>query len=156
MFVAPAASAHYGTHPCLFMYVIPLCICTGNSARSQLAEALTNHVRPGEWQAVSAGVHPQARAVLQECGVPTSALRSKHLDEFRDAGPDLVVTVCDSAARECPAWLGEGAVVHHPLPDPSHAIGSGDAKRNAFRRTRDRIRRELVDRLDELWDQAQP
>ncbi len=138
-----------------------LFICTGNSARSQLAEALTNHVRPGEWQAVSAGVapspagvHPQARAVLQESGVPTSALRSKHLDEFRAAGPDLVVTVCDSAAQECPAWLGEGAVVHHPLPDPSHAIGPGDAKRNAFRRTRDRIRRELVDRLDELWEQA--
>ena len=138
-----------------------LFICTGNSARSQLAEALTNHVRPGEWQAVSAGVapspagvHPQARAVLQESGVPTSALRSKHLDEFRAAGPDLVVTVCDSAAQECPAWLGEGAVVHHPLPDPSHAIGPGDAKRNAFRRTRDRIRRELVDRLDELWVQA--
>ena len=140
-----------------------LFICTGNSARSQLAEALTNHVRPGEWQAVSAGVapssagvHPQARAVLQESGVPTSALRSKHLDEFRNAGLDLVVTVCDSAAQKCPVWLGEGAVVHYPLPDPSHAIGAGDAKRNAFRRTRDRIRSELVDRLDELWDQAQP
>ncbi len=138
-----------------------LFICTGNSARSQLAEALTNHVRPGEWQAVSAGVapspagvHPQARAVLQESGVPTSALRAKHLDEFRDAGLDLVVTVCDSAAQECPAWLGEGTVVHHSLPDPSHVIGSGDAKRNAFRRTRDRIRSELVDRLDELWEQA--
>ncbi len=138
-----------------------LFICTGNSARSQLAEALTNHVRPGEWQAVSAGVapspagvHPQARAVLQESGVPTSALRSKHLDEFRNAGLDLVVTVCDSAAQACPVWLGEGAVVHHPLPDPSHAIGPGDAKRNAFRRTRDRIRSELVDRLDELWEQA--
>lgn len=140
-----------------------LFICTGNSARSQLAEALTNHVRPGEWQAVSAGVapssagvHPQARAVLQENGVPTSTLRPKHLDEFRDAGPDLVVTVCDSAAQKCPVWLEEGAVVHYPLPDPSHAIGAGDAKRNAFRRTRDRIRRELVDRLDELWEQAQP
>ena len=138
-----------------------LFICTGNSARSQLAEALTNHARPGEWQALSAGVapssagvHPQALAVLQESGVPTSALRSKHLDEFRDAGPDLVVTVCDSAARECPVWLGEGTVVHHPLPDPSHAVGPGDAKRNAFRRTRDRIRSELVDRLDELWEQA--
>ncbi len=138
-----------------------LFICTGNSARSQLAEALTNHVRPGEWQAVSAGVapspagvHPQARAVLQESGVPTSALRAKHLDEFRDAGLDLVVTVCDSAAQECPVWLEEGAVVNHPLPDPSHAIGSGDAKRNAFRRIRDRIRSELVDRLDELWEQA--
>lgn len=138
-----------------------LFICTGNSARSQLAEALTNHVRPGEWQAVSAGVapspagvHPQARAVLQESGVPTRALRSKHVDEFRNAGPDLVVTVCDNAAQECPVWLGEGAVVHHPLPDPSRAIGPGDAKRNAFRRTRDRIRSELVDRLDELWEQA--
>ena len=138
-----------------------LFICTGNSARSQLAEALTNHVRPGEWQAVSAGVapspagvHPQARAVLQESGVPTSALRAKHLDEFRDAGLDLVVTVCDSAAQECPVWVGEGAVVHHSLPDPSRAIGPGDAKRNAFRRTRDRIRSELVDRLDELWEQA--
>ncbi len=140
-----------------------LFICTGNSARSQLAEALTNHGRSGEWKAVSAGVapspagvHPQARAVLQESGVPTSALRSKHLDEFRNAGLDLVVTVCDSAAQECPAWLGEGAVVHHPLPDPSHAVGSGDAKRNAFRRIRDRIRSELVDRLDELWEQARP
>lgn len=138
-----------------------LFICTGNSARSQLAEALTNHARPGEWLAVSAGVapssagvHPQALAVLQESGVPTGQLRSKHLDELRDAKPHLVVTVCDSAARECPAWLGEGTVVHHPLSDPSHVTGPGDAKRSAFRRTRDRIRRELVERLDELWEQA--
>ena len=138
-----------------------LFICTGNSARSQLAEALTNHARPGEWQAVSAGVapspagvHPQALAVLRESGVPTSQLRPQHVDEFREAGPDLTVTVCDSAARECPVWLGEGAVVHHPLPDPSLVTGPGDAKRNAFRQTRDRIRHELVDRLDELWERA--
>lgn len=138
-----------------------LFICTGNSARSQLAEALTNHARSGEWKAVSAGVapssagvHPQALAVLVESGVPTGQLRPKHVDEFKDAVPNLVVTVCDSAARECPVWLGEGPVVHHPLPDPSLVAGPGDAKRNAFRRTRDRIRSELVERLDELWEQA--
>ena len=140
-----------------------LFICTGNSARSQLAEALTNHVRAGEWQAMSAGVapspvgvHPQALAVLREAGVATDQLRSKHLNEFRETAPDLVVTVCDGAARECPVWLDASPVLHHPLPDHSLVTGRGDAKRHAFRQTRERIRNELVDRLDEWWEQVRP
>ena len=71
------------------------------------------------------------------------------MNEFREIEPDLVVTVCDGAARECPVWLGASPILHHPLPDPSLVTGRCDAKRNAFRQTRERIRSELVERLDE-------
>ncbi len=131
-----------------------LFLCTGNSARSQLAEALTNHFCSNTWQAASAGVapsghvHPQALAVLQELGVETRALYSKSLEDFRNQSFDLIVTVCDSAAAECPVWLHEGQVVHVPFADPSHVIGPGDAKRQAFRETRERMRTTLLPQLD--------
>ena len=90
-----------------------LFLCTGNSCRSQMAEAIVN-ARLGEtWQAFSAGtkpagyVHPMAVTVLEEKGIHHVG-RSKSVDEFRDVDFDLVVTVCDSAAEECPVWLGKG------------------------------------------------
>ena len=125
-----------------------LFLCTGNSARSQMAEALVNHLRGEQWQAHSAGthpagyVHPSAIATMKEIGVDISAARSKSLDEFRDAALDLVITVCDDAAEECPVWLGRGVRVHLGFPDP--AKGSLEQ----FRAVRDDIRKKVIDYLD--------
>ncbi len=119
-----------------------LFLCTGNSARSQLAEAIVN-ARLGErWAAVSAGtkptgyVHPMALAALQEIGIEHHG-RSKSADEFRGETFDLVITVCDSAAEECPLWLGRGARVHQGYPDPAKAGGSPAERLAAFRQVRD-------------------
>ncbi len=131
-----------------------LFLCTGNSARSQLAEALTNHYCGTAWQAVSAGVapsghvHPQALAVLQELGIATAPLYSKSVDMFRSQPFDLIVTVCDSAAANCPVWFHEGKVIHVPFTDPSRVVGPGDAKRQAFRQTREQMRDTLLPQLD--------
>ncbi|HQV64601.1 MAG TPA: arsenate reductase ArsC, partial [Anaerolineales bacterium] len=90
-----------------------LFLCTGNSCRSQMAEAIVNAKLGNTWEAVSAGtkptgyVHPKALAVLSEIGIQHEG-RSKLADEFKGVDFDLVVTVCDSAAEECPVWLGKG------------------------------------------------
>lgn len=116
-----------------------LFLCTGNSCRSQMAEAIVNARLGANWQAVSAGTkptgytHPKAIAALAEIGIPHAG-RSKHADEFRGADFDLVVTVCDSAAEECPAWLGKGEKVHHSFFDPAKTDDMDD-----FRRVRDEI-----------------
>jgi arsenate reductase len=127
-----------------------LFLCIGNSARSQMAEALVNHFRGEQWQAVSAGthptgyVHPLAIDALNEIGIDASKARSKSADEFRDAAFDLVVTVCDSAAEECPLWLGQGKRAHIGFPDP--AKGTLDD----FRTVRDSIQRGVIGFLDSL------
>ena len=115
-----------------------LFLCTGNSCRSQLAEAIVNARLAGEWQAVSAGtkpagyVHPKALEVLSEIGIQHSG-RSKLVDEFRGEHFDLVVTVCDSAAEECPVWIGKGKREHHSFPDPAKADGTDEEVLNLFR-----------------------
>ena len=119
-----------------------LFLCTGNSARSQMAEAIVNSRQGSEWQAQSAGthpagyVHPQAVRALSDIGIEHLG-RSKSVDEMRDIPFDLVVTVCDSAAEECPLWLGTGRRVHLGFPDPAHAPGSDDDRMAAFRQVRD-------------------
>jgi arsenate reductase len=125
-----------------------LFLCTGNSARSQMAEAIVN-ARLGEtWEAVSAGtkpagfVHPKAIAALAEIGIQHNG-RSKLADEFRRVDFDLVVTVCDSAAEECPLWLGKGRRVHHSFPDPAKTDNLED-----FRKVRAAIESELIDLLN--------
>jgi len=129
-----------------------LFLCTGNSCRSQMAEAIVNHDLPETWEAVSAGthpagsVHPLAVAALAEIGI-THQGRSKSLDEFRQTEFDLVVTVCDSAAEECPVWLGRGPRRHFGFPDPARATGTEAEVMNAFRRVRDDIRRQVVPAL---------
>lgn len=123
-------------------------LCTGNSCRSQLAEAIVNARFGGEWQAYSAGthptgfVHPHTIQVLKEIGVDHLG-RSKSVDEYRDIPFDLVVTVCDLAAEECPVWLGTGRRVHHDFPDPAKASGSEEKILDEFRAVRDAIAREL-------------
>lgn len=125
-----------------------LFLCTGNSCRSQMAEAIVN-ARLGEsWQAYSAGtypagyVHPKAIQVLQEIGIQHAG-RSKHVDELREMVFDRVVTVCDSAAEECPLWLGPGVRVHHSFPDPAKATGSEEEVLRVFRQVRDDIAAQI-------------
>ena len=121
-----------------------LFLCTGNSCRSQMAEAIVNARLGDQWEAVSAGtkpagyVHPKAIQVLQEIGIQHQG-KSKLADEYRSLPLDLVVTVCDSAAEECPLWLGQGKRVHHSFDDPAKASGSEEQVLEAFRRVRDEI-----------------
>ena len=121
-----------------------LFLCTGNSCRSQMAEAIINARMGGEWQAFSAGtkpagyVHPKALEALSEIGIQHTG-SSKRVDKFQGVDFDLVVTVCDSAAEECPVWLGKGKRVHHSFVDPAL---SDDM--NVFRAVRDEIEREMV------------
>jgi arsenate reductase len=127
-----------------------LFLCTGNSARSQMAEGLVNHLLNGRWEAFSAGtrpagyIHPLAVEAMAELGIDISAQRSKSVDEFRDAEFDLVVTVCDHAAKNCPAWLGGGQVKHMGFPDPAAASGSEAERLEVFRRVRDAIREQVL------------
>ncbi|MCK6582967.1 MAG: arsenate reductase ArsC [Anaerolineales bacterium] len=126
-----------------------LFLCTGNSCRSQMAEAIVNARMDGEWQAVSAGtkpagyVHPKALAALAEIGIHHDG-RSKLADEFKGQEFDLVVTVCDSAAEECPVWLGKGRKVHHSFPDPALTDDMND-----FRAVRDEIGIVMLELLKE-------
>jgi arsenate reductase len=124
-----------------------LFLCTGNSCRSQMAEAIVNARMGDSWQAVSAGtkpagyVHPKALEALREIGIKHEG-RSKRADEFQGVDFDLVVTVCDSAAEECPIWLGKGRKVHHSFPDPALTDDMND-----FRSVRDDIERVMIDLL---------
>lgn len=127
-----------------------LFLCTGNSCRSQMAEAIVNAKLGEEWQAYSAGtkpagyVHPKALAVLAEIGIQHEG-RSKHVDELRNETFDVVITVCDSAAEECPLWLGAGKRIHHSFPDPAKSDNLED-----FRRVRDAIAREILPILSDF------
>lgn len=119
-----------------------LFLCTGNSARSILAEALTNHMGSERFQAYSAGsqprgeVSPMAIRVLQASGVPTETLRSKSWEEFAAPGApemDLIVTVCDKAAGEtCPVWPGQPITAHWGVEDPVAVVGSPEQVHKAF------------------------
>lgn len=119
-----------------------LFLCTGNSARSILAEAMLNHFGKGRFRAYSAGSHPnglvnpRSLKLLQRMGLPTEGLRSKSWDEFAVAGaPQLnfVFTVCDNAAGEvCPIWPGQPMTAHWGVPDPAACEGSDAEKDRAF------------------------
>ena len=127
-----------------------LFLCTGNSCRSQLAEAIVNARLGNTWAAVSAGtqptgyVHPLALQVLAEIGIVPAHPRSKSTEEFRSAPFDLVVTVCDDAAENCPVWLGQGRRVHLGFPDPAQAQGSAEEILAAFRQVRDDIAQQVI------------
>ena len=132
-----------------------LFLCTHNSARSILAEAILNHIGRGRFQAFSAGSSPRDNQqpnplglqVLQSAGIATAGLRSKSWDEFGrpDAVPmDLVITVCDNAAGEvCPYWPGQPATAHWGYADPSAGDGSEAQKLEAFRQTLHAFKRRL-------------
>ena len=130
-----------------------LFICTHNRCRSILSEAISNHRGAGRILAHSAGsspvgqVHPLSIRYLQEAGIPTDGLRSQSWDEFETFGPDVVITVCDDAAKEvCPVWFGNHLQLHWGLSDPSKVEGSDADKAAAFRQTIAEIERR-TDRL---------
>jgi len=114
-----------------------------------MAEAIVN-ARLGErWEAVSTGtkptgfIHPMALTALSEIGIQQTG-HPKLVDEFRGVNFDLVVTVCDSVAEECPVWLGKGKRVHHSFPDPATAKGTDDQVMQVFRTVRADIEREIT------------
>ncbi len=142
------------THPTQPLNV--LFLCTHNSARSILAEALLNHLGQGRFKAYSAGSSPRdnqqpnpfALDALSQAGVSIDGLYSKSWDEFaKPDSPkmDLVITVCDNAAGEvCPFWPGQPATAHWGYADPSVAEGDDDTKREAFKQTLHLIRKRLI------------
>jgi arsenate reductase len=132
-----------------------LYICTHNRCRSILSEAITNHLASGRLQAFSAGsqpagqVHPLSLKYLEEKGIPIEGLKSQSWDELESEQPDIVVTVCDSAANEvCPVWFGDAAKVHWGLPDPSTLEGSEESTRAAFFDVMARIEQRIYTLLE--------
>ena len=139
-----------------------LFLCTGNSCRSILGEATFNHLAPAGWAAMSAGskpagyVHPRSLALLAREGISTEGYHSKSWDDL-PATPDIVITVCSSAAGEtCPAYLGPVLRTHWGVEDPAHATGSDEeidaAFMTAYRILRARIEAFLALPLDTLKD----
>ena len=130
-----------------------LFLCTGNSARSVLAEVLLRQLGKGRFNAFSAGSHPTGRVnpfaldYLEGLGLPTAGLRSKSWDEFAQPGAppiDFIFTVCDDAAGEvCPIWPGKPTTAHWGIEDPAAVEGSDDVKRAAFRDAAAILRRRI-------------
>jgi len=123
-----------------------LVLCTGNSCRSILGEALINHLGKGRFRAFSAGSHPtgkvnpNALATLQRNGLPTEGYQSQSWDEFAGQDVDIAITVCDQAAGEtCPVYLGSTVRAHWGLPDPAHVSGTDEEIAKAFQATYDAL-----------------
>src|SRR5438067_9250720 len=130
-----------------------LFLCTGNAARSQMAEGLMRAFHGDVVDVVSAGsrpagwVHPLAIGALAEIGIDISGAQSKSAEQFLDQPFDVVVTVCDSAAQDCPLWLGARRIEHWPIEDPSFA--GADAPRR-FSETRDDLKRRIEELVETL------
>ncbi len=132
-----------------------LILCTGNSCRSQMAEALWRYLGGNRWEAFSAGsepagyVHPLAIDAMADIGVDISGQTSKHVDELAEANFDVVVTVCDGAKGACPMFPGARRMLHWPFEDPAQATGTDAEKLAVFLRVRDDIRGHIADYLAE-------
>ena len=130
-----------------------LFLCTGNSARSILAEVLLNNLGKGRFRAFSAGSHPAGKVnpfaleLLEKSHIATRELRSKPCDEFaRPDSPhlDFVITVCDDAAGEvCPVWPGQPMTAHWGIPDPAAVVGTDEQKRHAFVDAMNQLQRRI-------------
>ena len=125
-----------------------LFLCTGNSARSQMAEGVLRHLAGDRYDVYSAGTHPAglnpgAVVAMQELGWDISSHRSKSMDEFIDQGFDYVITVCDRAKESCPRWPHTGRLVHWSFEDPAAVLEPSDERRKAFRRVRDQIKTRI-------------
>lgn len=125
-----------------------LILCTGNSARSQMAEGLLRHDAGDRFEVASAGTHPsrvrpEAIAVMKEIGIDISGQRSKSVDEFASRGFDYVLTICDNAKESCPIYPGHGNRIHKGFEDPAAVEGSIEERLDAFRKVRDQIREYL-------------
>jgi len=126
-----------------------LFLCTGNSARSQMAEGLMRHEAGDLFDVFSAGtkpslVRPEAIAVMKEIGIDISAHRSKSVDEFLGQELDTVITVCDHANESCPVFPGHTQRLHWPFEDPASVQGTEDQREGAFRKVRDQIRARII------------
>src|SRR4030042_5509008 len=127
-------------------------LCTGNSARSQMAEGLMNHLSHEEWKVQSAGifpsyVHPLAIRVMEEIGIDISQQTSKSMDQFANDKFDFVITLCDHAAQFCPTFGGQGKRLHWPFEDPAGATGTTEERLVVFRRIRDGIKTKIEEFL---------
>jgi arsenate reductase (thioredoxin) len=125
-----------------------LILCTGNSARSQMAEGLLRHDAGDRFEVASAGtkpsrVRPEAIAAMKELGIDISGHRSKSVDEFTGQQFDYVLTVCDNAKESCPLFPGQTVTIHHNFEDPAALQGSEAERLATFRRIRDEIREYL-------------
>jgi arsenate reductase len=131
-----------------------LVLCTGNSCRSQMAEALFEQLSSGQWKADSAGtnpsgyVHPMAIKAMSERGADLAQNSSDHVDVYANTTYDLVVTVCDNANETCPVFPGEMDVRHWPFPDPADAEGSDAEVFSVFTQVRDDIAQRIQQFLD--------
>jgi arsenate reductase len=138
-----------------------LFLCTGNAARSQMAEALARIDYGDLIEPISAGsrpagfVHPLAVRAIEELGFSMDRAYSKSAEEFRNQAFDLVVTVCDSAAADCPTWPGAKHLVHWSIEDPSFEPGGEEKRWAAFRATRDELRKR-IDALMEVLRRTHP
>jgi arsenate reductase len=125
-----------------------LILCTGNSARSQMAEGLLRHDAGDRFEVESAGirpgsVRPEAIAVMKELGIDISSHRSNQVQEFENQSFDVVLTVCDSAKESCPVFPGQSNRVHKGFEDPAAFKGTEEERLSLFRRVRDEIRNYL-------------
>ena len=125
-----------------------LILCTGNSARSQMAEGLLREMAGDRVEVASAGVsptqvRPEAIAAMREIGIDISSYRSKSVDEFVNQNFDYVITVCDNANEQCPVFPGQVKRIHWSFDDPAAAQGDEEARLSVFRRVRDEIRDRL-------------
>jgi len=132
-----------------------LLLCTGNSARSQMAEGLFRHEAGDRYEVNSAGtrpsaVRPEAIAVMNEIGIDISGHRSKSIDEFIGREFDCVITVCDNANQSCPVFPGKTLRLHWPFEDPAAVEGSEDQRKAAFRKVRDRLHSRIKAFLAEV------
>ena len=129
-------------------------LCTGNSARSQMAEGFARHLKSSVWEVHSAGtrpvgINPYAIEVMSERGIDISGQRSKSLEDI-PATADLMVTLCSTAAQECVHYTGARQLLHWNLTDPASAEGDEETIRAAFRRVRDDIEARLHQLVDEI------
>lgn len=127
-----------------------LILCTGNSARSQMAEGLLRQDAGNLFDVESAGtkpsmVRPEAIAAMTEIGIDISGQRSKHVDEFEGQKFDYVITVCDNAREACPVFFGAVKRLHHSFDDPAAVEGTENERLATFRRVRDELRAYLAD-----------
>lgn len=125
-----------------------LILCTGNSARSQMAEGLLRHAAGVQFDVFSAGVEPTevrplAIAAMQEAGIDISGQRSKSVDEFAGQEFDYVITVCDNANQTCPMFPGKTKRIHWSVADPAAAVGNEEERLSIFRRIRDELGKKL-------------
>ena len=133
-----------------------LILCTGNSARSQMAEGLLHALAGEQMEVFSAGtnpsvINPLAIQAMKERGIDISQQRSKHLDEFLQQPFDYVITVCDNAAERCPVFPGPAKRIHWGFADPAAATGTQEQRMMVFRTVRDQIEAQL-----RVWLETQP